>query len=115
MAAHQWGNQGCVLIDDQEGSIGKPFNENGGGVYALEWDPMAHHIKSWSFSRDTLPPNLEETLDDTDGSTIPDPDQWGVPYAYFAIGDTTGCSADHFQNMHLVFNLAFCGQVAGNR
>ena len=115
MAAHQWGNQGCVLIDDQEGSIGKPFNEKGGGVYALEWDPTAHHIKSWAFSRDTLPPNLEESLNDTDGTTIPDPDQWGVPYAYFAIGDTTGCSADHFQNMHIVFNLAFCGQVAGNR
>jgi hypothetical protein len=54
----------------------------------------------------------------------PDPQGWGMeqannasilPYAYFAIGNTTGCSADHFNNMNLIFNLAFCGNVAGNR
>lgn len=47
--------------------------------------------------------------------TQPDPATWGVPYAYFAIGDGSGCSADHFVNHHLVINLAFCGTVAGNR
>jgi len=45
----------------------------------------------------------------------PDPTTWGLPYAYFAIGESTGCSANHFSNMHLVLNLAFCGNVAGNR
>ena len=118
MAAHQWGNQGCVLIDDQEGTIGEPVNEKGGGVYALEWDPANRYIKSWSFSRDTLPTNLRKSMDTAsqkNNRVIPDPDQWGLPYAYFAVGEGTGCSADHFKNMHIVFNLAFCGNVAGNR
>ena len=35
--------------------------------------------------------------------------------AYFAIGEGSGCPASHFQNHHIVINLAFCGTVAGNR
>lgn len=120
MAAHQWGNQGCVAIDDQEGSIGQPLNEKGGGVYVLEWDPANRYIKSWSFSRDTVPSNLRKSMDTASETTqnnrvMPDPNEWGLPYAYFAIGEGTGCSADHFKNMHIVLNLAFCGNVAGNR
>ena len=119
MAAHQWGNQGCVLIDDDEGSIGAPFNENGGGVYALEWDPQNHYIKSWAFGKSNVPANMHDSItsasQEAKSRVTPDPSQWGLPYAYFAIGETTGCSADHFQNMHIVFNLACCGNVAGNR
>jgi hypothetical protein len=120
MAAHQWGNQGCVAIDDQEGSIGQPLNEKGGGVYVLEWDPANRYIKSWSFSRDTVPSNLRKSMDTASEAAkndrvMPDPNEWGLPYAYFAIGEGTGCSADHFKNMHIVLNLAFCGNVAGNR
>ena len=119
MAAHQWGNQGCVAIDDKEGSIGEPFNNNGGGVYALEWDPINRYIKSWSFARDHVPANLQDSMRSASGGekdrVTPDPSSWGLPYAYFAIGEGTGCSADHFQSMHIVFNLAFCGNVAGNR
>jgi len=118
-AAHQWFNQGCVGVDDKDDSIGAPVNEKGGAVYVLEWDPANEYIRSWSFPKDTeLPTNLQATIDaaSQDGWTvIPDPDTWGLPYAYFAIGESTGCTADHFQNMHIVFNLAFCGNVAGNR
>jgi hypothetical protein len=60
--------------------------------------------------------------DDEDVSpneVYPNPQSWidqnVIPYAYFAIGNTTGCSAHHFHNMSLIFNLAFCGNVAGNR
>jgi hypothetical protein len=127
LAAHQWGNQGCVLIDDEDGSIGQPLNARGGGVYALEWDPANGYIKSWSFSNNTLPTNLARamatsnqhtvgtTKNDKDEMEQIDPTLWGAPYAYFAIGEGSGCSADHFANMHIVFNLAFCGTVAGNR
>lgn len=31
------------------------------------------------------------------------------------IGDGTNCPAEHFRNMRLVINLAFCGSVAGTR
>jgi len=45
---------------------------------------------------------------------VPDTSMFGLPYAHFAIREGTGCSADHIKNMHVVFNLAFCGTVAGN-
>ena len=114
MAPHQWYNQGCVAVSDQPGSIGQPLNKNGGGVYVLEWDPNKEKaIRSWVFSHSTLPTNLAESI--TDNNITPNPEEWGLPYAYFAVGDGTGCSKDHFKNMRLVFNLAFCGTVAGNR
>jgi len=33
----------------------------------------------------------------------------------FKIGDGTNCDSSHFANMRIIFNLAFCGSVAGNR
>jgi hypothetical protein len=117
---HQWLNQGCVAISDQKGSIGEPLNEKGGGIFALEWDPVNRHISSFAFPYDTkMPQNLLDavstaTLDPTK-RIRPDPRQWGLPYAYFPIGEGTNCAGKHFNNMHLVFNLALCGSVAGNR
>jgi hypothetical protein len=133
MAPHQWANQGCVAISSQNGTMGAQLNGAGGGIFALEWDPANHYIRSWVFPKsDDIPSNLQESIDTAaaagsslkhskeetehnDMSTKPDTDTWGLPYAYFAIGETTGCSADHFQNMRLVINLAFCGTVSGNR
>lgn len=122
---HQWANQGCVVVNDQNHTLGPGINENGGAVYALEWDPANNRIASWVFlHRDGLPPNLQDSLlsyhhdpTTTTSSTIvsPDPSTWGLPYGYFAIGNGTGCSADHFVNMRIVLNTAFCGTVAGNR
>lgn len=122
MAPHQWANQGCVTVSQQPGSIGVPLNQVGGGIYALEWDPEHRYIRSWVFPRNiSIPQNLQQALYTADQSTqqqpsvVPDPQTWGLPYAFFAIGPTTGCSADHFKDMRIVFNLAFCGTVAGNR
>lgn len=128
LAPHQWANQGCVTVSQQPGSIGVPLNSAGGGVYALEWDPEHRYMRSWVFPRNaSLPKNLEHALDSTADQPTntdqqqqrqvvqPDPQTWGLPYAFFAIGPTTGCSADHFKDMRIVFNLAFCGTVAGNR
>jgi hypothetical protein len=119
MAPHQWENQGCVLVDERNTTIGQPLNQQGGGVYALEWDPANGYIKSWVFSpKENVPHNLAQSMDTAGDGTkqvIPDPDQWDAPYAFFAIGEGSGCSADHFKNMRIIFNLAFCGTVAGNR
>ena len=50
MAPHQWANQGCVAVNKDEGTIGQPLNEQGGGIYALEWDPDKERaIRSWVF------------------------------------------------------------------
>lgn len=119
MAPHQWANEGCTAVHDRNDTIGAPVNNYGGGVYALEYDPANRYMKSWVFSPD-LPENLEAAiktagLEDPRKRVMPDPHSWGIPYAYFAVGEATGCSANHFKNMRLVFNLAFCGNVAGNR
>ena len=149
----QWLNQGCVAVDNDGGTLGVPVNEKGGGVYALEWDPINRHIRTWVFSPHTnVPENLRESIrtasaDVESERVVPDPETWPLPYGYFAIGewlrsnilscccymrydvssstcslstllyigDDTDCPELHFRNMRLVFNLAFCGSVAGNR
>lgn len=67
-----------------------------------------------------MPQNLIQVMEtanlkETKFRIMPDPHSWGLPYALFAIGENTGCSADHFKNMRIVINLAFCGSVSGNR
>jgi len=120
---HQWINQGCVATDLRtEGrSLGMPLNENGGGVYALEWDPVNSHIRTWVFSpHGRVPRNLRDALRtatevDVGKRVAPDTNLWGLPYGHFPIGEGTNCPSGHFRNMRLVINLAFCGSVAGNR
>jgi hypothetical protein len=120
---HQWINQGCVAQDVKlDGrSLGMPLNANGGGVFALEWDPANRHLRSWIFSpHGRVPTNLRNALrtaTNADSSTriAPDTNLWGLPYGYFPIGEGTHCPSKHFRNMRLVINLAFCGSVAGNR
>jgi hypothetical protein len=121
MAQHQWANEGCTAVHDRNDTLGAPVNDNGGGVYALEWDPENNKaIKSWVFPIQDMPQNLIDAIDsaglkDSSKRVMPKPHSWGDPYAFFAIGDGTGCSADHFKNMRIVFNLAYCGNVSGNR
>lgn len=116
---HQWQNQGCVAVSDQNDTIGVGFNKKVGGMYALEWDPANGYIRSWVFPRsDGIPESLNAIYtSDVSNSFAPDPnkDEWGVPYAYFSIGEKSNCDSNHFQNMRLIFNLAFCGTVAGPR
>ena len=120
---HQWINQGCVAQDVKlDGrSLGMPLNANGGGVFALEWDPANMHLRSWIFSpHGRVPTNLRNALRTATNADIstriaPDTNLWGLPYGYFPIGEGTHCPSTHFRNMRLVINLAFCGSVAGNR
>jgi hypothetical protein len=91
---HQWINQGCVATDVKlEGrSLGMPLNANGGGVYALEWDPANRHIRTWVFSpHGRVPSNLRDALRtatnaDVETRVAPDTNQWGLPYGHFPIG-----------------------------
>lgn len=118
---HQWLNQGCVAMSTEDGTIGAPLNKKGGGVYVLEWDPINRYIKSWIFTpHDEVPQNLEDTLRTANNGLAskriaPDPTTWSLPYAYFPIGKGTNCPANHFKNMRIIFNMALCGSVAGNR
>jgi Glycosyl hydrolases family 16 len=89
---HQWLNQGCVAYDLRDGTLGIPLNEKGGGVYALEWDPVFRHMRTWVFTpHKTVPDNLRDAIRTAnlppDQRVLPDPDLWPVPYGYFAIGE----------------------------
>ena len=91
---HQWINQGCVATDVKLAgrSLGVPLNANGGGVYALEWDPANRHIRSWVFSpHGRVPNNLRDALRtatdaDPEMRVAPDTNLWGLPYGHFPIG-----------------------------
>jgi len=118
---HQWINQGCVAIDNDGGSLGIPLNDKGGGIFALEWDPVFRHIRTWVFSpHTTVPENLVKAIrtaseESESDRVMPNPEEWPLPYGYFPISDQTNCEGTKFRNMRLVLNTALCGTVAGNR
>ena len=92
---HQWVNQGCVAVDEEGDSLGAPLNQNGGGVFALEWDPANRHIRTWVFSPHvTVPENLVQAIRSAhepveENRIMPNPEEWPLPYGYFAIGEST--------------------------
>ncbi|KAG7357382.1 glycosyl hydrolase family 16 protein [Nitzschia inconspicua] len=118
---HQWLNQGCVAIDTNGGSLGVDLNAKGGGIFALEWDPVNRHIRTWVFTpHNTVPENLVMAIRSASEPVVadrvmPNPEEWPLPYGYFPIGDQTNCEGTKFKNMRLVLNTALCGSVAGNR
>jgi len=89
----QWLNQGCVAVDAEGGTLGQPVNQKGGAVYALEWDPINRHMRTWVFTPHTqVPDNLRKSIftarnPDESKRVAPDPDTWPLPYGYFAIGE----------------------------
>ncbi|EAU81589.2 mixed-linked glucanase [Coprinopsis cinerea okayama7 len=103
--ARQNSNIGCPVEFDTPLSYGPPFNQAGGGWYAMERNSA--FIKIWFWSRSDA--NVPESIR-TPGGTA-DPSQWGEPSAFFP-GDT--CNMDQFFIPHwIVINLTFCGDWAG--
>ncbi|KAI9841836.1 MAG: hypothetical protein M1838_003395, partial [Thelocarpon superellum] len=95
------GGQCCGTFDYRTTSFGRGFNENGGGVYALEWTSEAFAI--WFWPNGTAPHNVF--------SDTPDPSQWYQPTGNFSAG--SGCKVDEeFKNNRIVFNTDFCGDWA---
>jgi len=97
-APGQSANQGCSITAGQN-SYGAPLNANGGGVYVTEWNSTL--IRMWFFPRDRIPGDIKN----------PNPDGWGIPYAFFTLGQY--CPANHFTDQSMVINLTFCGDWAG--
>lgn len=93
------GTVGCV-IDGQTGSYGTSFNNNGGGVYAMEWTEQ--FVKIWFFPRKSIPASI------TKGK--PDVSEFGTPMALVQ----DGCDvANSFKAQSFVFDVTFCGDWAG--
>ncbi|KAL8760496.1 MAG: hypothetical protein Q9184_003316 [Pyrenodesmia sp. 2 TL-2023] len=101
-APGQGKNIGCGILppENHEATFGKGMNEVGGGVYATRW--TSQEIAIYHFPRAQVPRDIE------DGK--PDPSKWGMPVAKFA----GGCKIDeHFKDLSIIFNTAFCGDWAG--
>ncbi|KAJ5994096.1 hypothetical protein N7451_009820 [Penicillium sp. IBT 35674x] len=93
------GTVGCV-IEGQTGSYGTSFNNNGGGVYAMEW--TEEFVKIWFFPRKSIPASI------TKGE--PDVSEFGTPMALVQ----DGCDvANSFKAQSFVFDVTFCGDWAG--
>lgn len=93
-------NSGCGVSNTAANVYGTAFNNNGGGVYAMEWTASA--IKVWFFPRGSIPSDID--------SGSPDPSNWGTPAANHA----TSCDvATHFAQHNMVFDTTFCGDWAG--
>lgn len=90
--------------------MGQPLNEKGGGVFALEWDPINKHIRSWVFTpHSKVPSNLRDALltanNDPDQRVAPNTQEWGLPYGYFAIGKLR--QYFHLFRNYYFFNIMF--------
>lgn len=95
-------NAGCG-IDAGTETFGEGYNNNGGGVMALELRTAG--IRAWQFGRASIPSDI------TAGS--PDPSSWGTATADFP---STSCDIDtHFRNQSIVANIDLCGSWAGTQ
>ncbi|EED11801.1 conserved hypothetical protein [Talaromyces stipitatus ATCC 10500] len=101
-AAGQPANAGCSIISDSNVSYGTKFNQQGGGIYAMEWTDS--EINIWLFTRNgNLFPDM--SCDNMD------PTFWGKPTAQFK-GD---CNFnDYLGPQAVVFDTTFCGDWAGS-
>ena len=89
-----------LLVDQPEGTLGKPFNDNRGSVLAPEYTSQG--IKMWQFPRNNLPA----------GGNFNDPQStanWPLPNADFT-GNNVNYD-DFFCDMQLIIDTTFCGWV----
>ncbi|KAI6715743.1 hypothetical protein JHW43_001690 [Diplocarpon mali] len=96
------GNGGCSVTTTTANAYGGSFNDNGGGVYAMQWDSSGIYV--WFFPRGHIPSDIARGA--------PVTGDWGAPVVAFNGG--SGCDIDsHFANQHIVFDTTFCGDWAG--
>ena len=89
---------GCS-VQGKAGTYGTGFNQNGGGVYVLEWTSDAINI--FNFARSEVPADI------TDGN--PNPANWGLPQAKFA-SSSGDCNIDaNFPRQTIVSFHEFLG------
>ena len=96
------GNNGCGTQAGGPTSFGDGFNNNGGGIYAMEW--TSDHINVYFFPHSNAPSDIS--------GAAPDPTTWGTPTASFVGGSTCDIDAN-FNNNNIIFDTTFCGDWAG--
>lgn len=96
---------GCVVTETKNASYGSAFAENGGGVWATQFDVSG--IFMWYWPRAQLPPSVQSA---TPTSSM-DLSDWGSPSASFP---STSCNmSQFFSAQQLVLDITLCGVWAG--
>lgn len=95
--AYATNSQGCGVRSTDKESLGAPFNNKGGGVFALKWDDNG--VSTYHFARSNVPSDIT--------SNDPNPGTWGTPDNFV---HPDSCNPkDHFKDLMLVFNTNLCG------
>lgn len=96
------GYNGCSASTWNSANFGTGFNNNGGGVYAMQWESSGIYV--WFFPRNAIPQDIH--------SRRPQTQNWGLPVVAFNGGG--GCDVNaRFRDMNIVFDTTFCGDWAG--
>ncbi|EIW55456.1 uncharacterized protein TRAVEDRAFT_59797 [Trametes versicolor FP-101664 SS1] len=95
---------GCTVHETKPNSFGANFGENGGGVWATQYDVAGVFI--WYWPRADVPAEL------TNNATTIDISQWGTPSAAFPVTPTCNVT-QFFTPQQLVLDIALCGDWAG--
>lgn len=96
-------NTGCGFADvENDNSYGRAFNDNKGGVYAMQW--VNSGISVWFFPRGNIPADIT--------ANHPMPWTWKAPFAFWA---SSGCNPNQFFNDNFaIFDITTCGDWAGS-
>ncbi|KAH7345075.1 concanavalin A-like lectin/glucanase domain-containing protein [Rhizoctonia solani] len=101
-AADLTANMGCGQLSTGSNSYGKPFNDNGGGVYAMLWQSTG--VAIYFFPRNAIPSDIT--------SEAPQPSTWGIPSGNWP---STNCDpATYLKNHQIIFTSTICGDWAGS-
>ncbi|KAG8758458.1 hypothetical protein FRC11_003641 [Ceratobasidium sp. 423] len=93
---------GCGQLSTQSNAYGKPFNDNGGGVYAMLWQSTG--VSVYFFPRDSIPSDIT--------SGAPRPSTWGTPSGNWP---STNCDpSTYLKNHQIIFTSTLCGDWAGS-
>lgn len=96
-------NTGCGFTDtNSDNSYGQAFNDNGGGVYVMQWVDTG--ISVWFFPRNNIPADIT--------ANHPTPWTWPDPFAHWA---SSGCNPNQFfSDNTAIFDITLCGTWAGS-
>lgn len=100
-AAAQTNNEGCGVRSSSSVSFGAPFNNNGGGVYAMSWS--SDGISVYFFPRGSIPGDIV--------NETPVPSGWGQPMAHWPASQCDPFK--FFYDNVVIFDTTLCGDWAG--
>ncbi|EIM85938.1 uncharacterized protein STEHIDRAFT_58644 [Stereum hirsutum FP-91666 SS1] len=97
---------GCAINETAPNSFGEGFAQNGGGVWAAQFDTSGIFI--WFWSRGNIPVSILNSTSTSDLSIS----EWGTPSAAY-LPSSTSDIADTFGDQQLVIDITLCGDWAG--